>query len=66
MTTTTTKTTVYEVRYYTYADFVAGYATFIVKCKTIKEAEDILRDWHKSKKSQYNGVDIHKVKVTSH
>lgn len=63
---TTTKTTVYEVRYFTYADFVAGYVTFIVRCKTIAEAEGILRDWHKSKQSQYQGVDIYKVKVTSY
>jgi hypothetical protein len=62
----TTKTTVYEVRYFTYADLQAGHATFIVRCKTIAEAEGILRDWHKSKKTQYNGVDIHKVKVTSY
>ena len=61
----TTTTTVYEVRYYTKADLEAGYITFYQRCKTLAEAEAILRDWNESGKTQHLGVNIHKVQVDS-
>jgi hypothetical protein len=66
METMNNTTTVYEVRYFTYADLQAGHTTFIVRCKTMAQAEDTLHDWYKSGKTQYQGVDIHKVKVESY